>query len=82
MDCCKVLHEICIGLVENKKFLMVKQLPSLNEDEVLLCVYANNDDVPKLIGKKGVIADSIRRLMSICGTEINKKIMIKFESYE
>ena len=38
--------------------------------------------VAKLIGRKGVMANSIRQLMSVAGRLSDKKLDIKFESYE
>ena len=56
-------------------------MPSLDENEVLLYVYANSDDVARLIGRKGSMASSIRQMMSIASRDENKRITIKFESY-
>ena len=36
----------------------------------------------RLIGRKGMMANSIRQLMSVAGRMANKKLDIKFESYE
>ena len=65
----------------NKDKLEVRQMPSLEEDTVVLYVYASHDDIAKLIGKKGMMANSIRQLMSVCGRMHDKKLDIKFESY-
>ena len=40
------------------------------------------NDIAKLIGRKGVMANSIRQLMSVAGRLSDKKLDIKFESYE
>ena len=81
MDYVKTLHDIASGLVVNKDKLEVRQMPSLEEDTVVLYVYASPDDIAKLIGKKGMMANSIRQLMSVCGRMHDKKLDIKFESY-
>lgn len=81
MDYVKTLHDIASGLVGNKDKLEVRQMPSLEEDTVVLYVYASHDDIAKLIGKKGMMANSIRQLMSVCGRMHDKKLDIKFESY-
>lgn len=82
MDYIKILHDLCVELVVDKEHLKVKEMPSLEDDEVVLYVYANQNDIAKLIGKKGAMANAIRQFMSVSGTLSEKKLTIKFESYE
>lgn len=81
MNYVKSLHDICVELVDDKEHLEVREMPSLEEDMIVLYVYANSKDIAKLIGRKGVVASSIRQLMSVSGRLNNKKLDIKFESY-
>ncbi|MCD7840564.1 MAG: KH domain-containing protein [Erysipelotrichaceae bacterium] len=81
MDYVKTLHDIAVELVKDKEHLEVRQMPSLEEDTVVLYVYASHDDIAKLIGRKGMMANSIRQLMSVSGRLNNKRLDIKFESY-
>ncbi|MCD7949051.1 MAG: KH domain-containing protein [Erysipelotrichaceae bacterium] len=81
MDYVKTLHDIAVELVQDKEHLEVRQMPSLEEDTVVLYVYASHDDIAKLIGRKGMMANSIRQLMSVSGRLNNKRLDIKFESY-
>ena len=81
MDYVKTLQDIAKELVSQKDKLEVRQLPSLEEDTVVLYVYAAHDDIAKLIGRKGMMANSIRQLMSVSGRLNDKKLDIKFESY-
>ena len=78
MDYVKTLKDIAIELVEDKEHLEVRQMPSLDENVVVLHVYSAKNDIAKLIGRKG----SIRQLMSVAGRLSDKKLDIKFESYE
>ena len=78
----KTLKDIAIELVEDKEHLEVRQMPSLDENVVVLHVYSAKNDIAKLIGRKGVMANSIRQLMSVAGRLSDKKLDIKFESYE
>lgn len=82
MDYVKTLKDIAIELVEDKEHLEVRQMPSLDENVVVLHVYSAKNDIAKLIGRKGVMANSIRQLMSVVGRLSDKKLDIKFESYE
>lgn len=82
MDFAKILKDIAIELVEDKEHLEVRQMPSLDENVVVLHVYCAKEDIARLIGRKGTMANSIRQLMSVSGRLSQKKIDIKFESYE
>ena len=70
-----------LPLVDDKASLSVKEMSSLEEDEILLHVYAKSEDVARLIGKQGSMASAIRNMMSVASRLENKRISIKFESY-
>ena len=82
MDYAKILKDIAIELVEDKEHLEVREMPSLEENVVVLYVYSAQSDIARLIGRKGMMANWIRQLMSVAGRKANKKLDIKFESYE
>lgn len=81
MDYVKTLTDIAKQLVVEKDKLEVRQMPSLDENTIVLYVYATHSDIAKLIGRKGMMANSIRQLMSVAGRLNDKKLDIKFESY-
>ena len=81
MDYIKTLRDIASELVNDKDKLEVREMTSLEEDTIVLYVYASHDDIAKLIGRKGMMANSIRQLMSVSGRLNDKKLDIKFESY-
>ncbi|MCI8850491.1 MAG: KH domain-containing protein [Erysipelotrichaceae bacterium] len=77
-----VVMNLVRPIVEDKESLSVKIMESLDEHEILVYVYANNDDVARLIGRKGSMASAIRHMMSVASRkEEDKRINIKFESY-
>lgn len=77
-----VVMNLVRPIVEDKESLSVKIMESLDEHEILVYVYANNDDVARLIGRKGSMASAIRNMMSVASRkEEDKRINIKFESY-
>ena len=76
-----VLLQLVKPIVDAKDSVSVKTMPSLNEKEVLLYVYAKSDDVGRLIGKQGQMASALRQMMAIASRVEDKKITIKFESY-
>ena len=81
IDLEKTLLDICLPLVDDQKALSVKTMATTNENEILLYVYANSEDVARLIGRKGSMASSIRQMMSIAARDVHKRISVKFEAY-
>ena len=75
----KVLKDLVLPMVSDTAALDVRQMPSLNENEVVLYVYAASEDIAKLIGKQGVMATSLRAMMSVASHAANNKVSIKFE---
>ena len=80
IDIEKVLLGIVKPICSNPDAVMVKQMESMNENEILLYVYAPSDDIGSLIGKKGAMANSIRQMLQVASRIENKRISIKFEA--
>lgn len=81
MDYVKIIHTLVDDIVDNKE-IMIRQMPSENPKEVLLMIFSDPDDTARLIGRKGIIADALREVMSIAGKTENKRIILKFESFD
>ena len=77
----KALYDLVLPLCDNKESVSVKEMESLNENEIVLYVYAHSDDVARLIGRKGSMATALRNMMSIAARLDHKRLSIKFESY-
>jgi len=77
----KTLLDIVKPMVDEPDSVKVQTMESVEEDEILLYVYATSVDIARLIGRQGTMASSIRQMMSVCSCLDNKKITIKFESY-
>lgn len=75
----KVLLDLVKPMVEDPDSLEVRIMPESNEREIALHVYAKNDDIARLIGRKGSMASALRQVMSVASHTDNKKINIKFE---
>ena len=61
----KTLLDIVKPMVDQPENLSVKQMESLNDEEILLYVYASSADIARLIGRQGSMANSIRQMMSV-----------------
>lgn len=81
MDYEKIIHTLVDDIVDNKE-IMIRQMPSENPKEVLLMIFSDPEDTARLIGRKGIIADALREVMSIAGKTENKRIILKFGSFD
>ena len=68
-----MLLDLIRPIVDDKNTVSVKQMESLDENEILLYVYADNDDVARLIGRRGIMAGAARNE--------RRHVTIKFEAY-
>ena len=80
IDLEKILLNIVKPICSDNESEMVKQMESLNDNEILLYVYAPSGDIARLIGKQGVMANSIRQMLQVASRIENKRISIKFEA--
>ena len=77
----KVLFNLVEPMVDDPSSVSIKELPSLDDQEVLLYVYAKSDDIARLIGRQGSMASALRKMMSVASYLNDRRITIKFESY-
>ncbi len=82
MDYEKIIHAFVDPFIENHDSLMIREMPSESEKEIIILVVANQNDTARLIGRKGVVADALREVVSIAGKLENKRIHLKFESFD
>ena len=82
MDYEKIIHAFIDDIVTNKEAIMIRILPSDNEKDFTILVVADNEDTARLIGKKGIIANSLREVIQIAGKTEGKRLHLKFESFD
>ena len=80
IDLEKVLLNLVRPICTDTDSVMVKQMESLNDNEILLYVYAPSEDIARLIGRQGTMANSIRQMLQVASKIENKRISIKFEA--
>ena len=76
----KVLLNLVKPMCKDPEAVIVKEMESMNDNETLLYVYAPSDDIARLIGKQGTMANSIRQMLQVASKIQNKRISIKFEA--
>ncbi len=76
----QVVRDIVLPIVQEKDQLMVKLMPSDNNDLVIM-VMAKSSDIARLIGKNGTVANSIREVVNVAGKINNQHLHVKFEAF-
>ncbi len=70
------------SLVSNKDAVTVKEFPSEDEKEIIIEVLVSEEDMGKVIGKNGKIANAIRILVQANSyLQDNKRVKINIESF-
>lgn len=70
------------SLVVNKEDVSVKEFESDEENTVLIQVLVNSDDMGRVIGKGGKLANAVRTLVQASSyTKDNKKVKINIDSF-
>lgn len=72
-------------LVSKPEAIEVKRLDrdeDLGKKEQNYLILCEKEDLGKLIGRHGVISDSIRTLLNVSIKNLRKKVHLRFESFE
>ncbi len=70
------------NIVKDADSVTVKEFPSDNEDEIVIEVLVANDDMGRVIGKSGKIANALRTLVQASSyLQDNKKVKINIEGF-
>ncbi len=78
----EIIHTIVDPFLINPDALMVRELPSDSDKDIVLLVVAESEDTARLIGKKGAVANALRELISVAGKAEGKHVHLKFESFD
>ena len=70
------LETIVLNIVENKN--NVEVLEKIEETAIVYEVKVEKEDMGKIIGKQGKVAQAIRTLIKSIGAKEKKKIVVKF----
>lgn len=81
MDYEKIIHSLIDPIIEEPDSVLIR----LNEDsekDLTVLIAAEKDDTARLIGRRGIIANSIREIISVAGKSENIHVHVKFESFD
>lgn len=76
-----VIHALIDSIVEHPESVLIRKV-SEEEKDIVLVIATEKNDTARLIGKKGIIANSLREMMSVVGKSQGKHIHLKFESFD
>lgn len=79
IDLKQVLKSLIAPLVDQKERLRIEQQGDEMDKEIILKVFADRNDISRLIGHKGIMASSLRQVMSVSAHHDHRHIVIKFE---
>ena len=82
MDYEKIIHSLIDPIVEEPKSVLVRVIEDENGKDVNILVAAEKADTARLIGKHGIIANSLREILSVAGKSENRRIFLRFESID
>lgn len=82
MDYPSIIHALVDDFVENKEAILIRELPNENPRDLTLLIVAAGEDTSRLIGRRGIIADALREVISIAGKIDNRRVHLKFEAFE
>ena len=75
----QIILDIIAPLVAIPERLKIVPMDQENLYESTYIIYCDEKDVGKLIGKKGIVAESIREVVNASAKLNSKKIRLKFE---
>lgn len=82
MDYVAIIHAFVDDFVDNKDAILIRELPNENPRDLTLLIVAEPEDTSRLIGRRGIIADALREVLSIAGKIDNRHVHLKFEAFE
>ncbi len=82
MDYKALVHTIIDPIISKPDAVLIREQASETPNDITLLIVAENEDTARLIGKKGVVANAIRDIISVSGKLENVHIHLKFESFD
>ncbi len=82
MDYKQLIHTVIDPFVNDPSTILIREIPQENEKDLLFVIVTKSEDTAHLIGKKGCVAEAIRKVISISDKLEGKRVHIKFESFD
>ena len=82
MDLVELTEMIVKSLVENEDAVSVKEFPTEDENTILIQVMVAEEDIGRIIGKEGRVANAVRTLVQASSSlKDNKFVKIDIDKF-
>lgn len=82
MDYEKIIHALIDPIVEEPSSVLIRVTQEDSGKDVSILIVSQKEDTARLIGRRGIIANSLREVVSVAGKSENKHVHLKFESFD
>ena len=82
MDYEKIIHALIDPIVEEPSSVLIRITQEDSGKDVSILIVSQKEDTARLIGRRGIIANSLREVVSVAGKSENKHVHLKFESFD
>lgn len=82
MDYQAIIHALVDPIVDHPESILIRELPNEDDKDLTFLVVTEKDDTARLIGRKGIIANALREMVSVAGKTEKKRVHLKFESFD
>ncbi|MDD6240587.1 MAG: KH domain-containing protein [Eubacteriales bacterium] len=85
LDLTEDIRSLIEPLVSKPEALLIKRMDKpedLGKKEQNYLILCEKDDLGKLIGRHGVISDSLRTILNVSIKNMRKKVHLRFESFD
>ena len=85
LDLTEDIRSLVEPLVSKPDAILIKRVDQeadLGKREQNYLILCDKDDLGKIIGRHGVISDSIRTILNVSVKNMRKKIHLRFESFD
>ncbi|MDY4848907.1 MAG: KH domain-containing protein [Bacilli bacterium] len=81
MDYEKIIRTLIDPIIQEPQSVLVR-VANESEKDVTIIVACEKEDTARLIGRRGIIANSLREVVSVAGKSENRHVHLKFESFD
>ena len=82
MDYEKIIHALIDPIVEEPSSVLIRVTQEDSGKDISILIVSEKEDTARLIGRRGIIANSLREVVSVAGKSENKHVHLKFESFD
>lgn len=82
MDYENIIHTLIDDIVEDPDAVLIRVSEGNTPKDVVILIASEKNDTARLIGHKGIIANALREVVGVAGKSENKRVHIKFESFD